>query len=142
MGERIDNMFTFSIPTCEMDLTQTFYYTLNHYALPYGGQNPSVKALFIHRDIADNSNCCEDMVGVQFKNLDKLIYAGNLSAKKELTEQEKAIQEIHALFTGKMKPSDIIPISNRLREAKQEMGDRLVTGSIPKHENQPKTFKL
>jgi hypothetical protein len=74
--------------------------------------------------------------------------------KKEQTEEEKAIREIQALFTGKISPSDIagkndnnnsrqfFPIPEWLKEYKDTMGERLVIGSIPKHENQSKGFKL
>ncbi|GHV53153.1 hypothetical protein FACS1894181_16820 [Bacteroidia bacterium] len=64
------------------------------------------------------------------------------SPKSELTEAEKAGQEIHALFTGKMKPGDITPIPNRLQEYKEAMGDKPVIASVPKHENDRKGFKL
>jgi hypothetical protein len=74
--------------------------------------------------------------------------------KKEQTEEEKAIREIQALFTGKISPGDIagkndnnngrqsFPIPERLKEYKETMGERLVIGSIPKHENQSKGFKI
>ncbi|MDR1632347.1 MAG: DNA methylase, partial [Dysgonamonadaceae bacterium] len=74
--------------------------------------------------------------------------------KTEQTEEEKAIREIQALFTGKISPGDIavqrdnnngtqsFPIQERLKEYKDTMGDRLVIGSIPKHENQSKGFKI
>jgi hypothetical protein len=74
--------------------------------------------------------------------------------KKELTEEEKAIREIHALFTGKMSPNNItgihdnnsgtssFPVPERLKEYKETMGDRLIIGNVPKHENQSKGFKL
>ncbi|GHT57465.1 hypothetical protein FACS18945_1830 [Bacteroidia bacterium] len=38
--------------------------------------------------------------------------------KPELTETEKAIQRIYDLASGKLKPSDITPIPNHLREYK------------------------
>jgi predicted nucleic acid-binding Zn-ribbon protein len=62
--------------------------------------------------------------------------------KKEQTEEEKAIRDIHALFTGKKIPNDVIPVSERLQEYREAMGERLVIGSIPKHENQSRGFKL
>jgi N12 class adenine-specific DNA methylase len=64
--------------------------------------------------------------------------------KKELPEEEKAIQDIHALFTGKLKPGDITPIPNRLQEYRDAMGDRLIIGSVPKQDNEKpsKGFKL
>jgi hypothetical protein len=69
--------------------------------------------------------------------------------KKEQAEEEKALRDIHALFTGKLKPSDItgnntssFPIPERLQKYREEMGDRLVVGSIHKQENRSKGFKL
>jgi hypothetical protein len=74
--------------------------------------------------------------------------------KKELTEEEKAIREIQALFTGKISPNDItgrhdnnngtssFPVPERLKEYKETMDDRLVIATVPKHENQSKEFKL
>lgn len=64
------------------------------------------------------------------------------SSQAELTEEQKAGQEIHALFTGKLKPSDITPIPNRLQEYKEAMGERLVIASVPKYDNERKGFKL
>jgi hypothetical protein len=77
-----------------------------------------------------------------------------LQGKKEPTEEEKAIREIQALFTGKVSPNEItgrrdnsnstqsFPAPERLKEYREAMGERLVVGSIPKHENQSKGFKL
>jgi Cu/Ag efflux pump CusA len=74
--------------------------------------------------------------------------------KKELTEEGKAIREIQALFTGKISPNDItgrrdnnngtssFPVPERLKEYKETIGDRLVTATVPKPENQSKGFKL
>ncbi|MDR3141009.1 MAG: hypothetical protein LBU37_04710 [Tannerellaceae bacterium] len=76
--------------------------------------------------------------------------------KKELTEEGKAVREIQALSTDKMSPNDItgrhdnnngtssFPVPERLREAKEAMGERLTAGSVPKYhtENQSKGFKL
>ena len=74
--------------------------------------------------------------------------------KTELTEEERAIREIQALFTGEKTTNDIavrhdnnngtptFPVPEHLKEYKDMMGERLVTGSVPKHENQSKGFKL
>jgi N12 class adenine-specific DNA methylase len=74
--------------------------------------------------------------------------------KKESTEEEKAIREIQAMFAGKVFPDGItgrrdnnnstqsFPVPERLKEYKEAMGERLVIGSIPKHENQSRGFKL
>jgi predicted nucleic acid-binding Zn-ribbon protein len=74
--------------------------------------------------------------------------------KKELTEEERAIREIQALFTGEKTTNDIavrhdnnngtptFPVPEHLKEYKDMMGERLVIGSVPKHENQSKGFKL
>ncbi|GHV21034.1 hypothetical protein FACS189428_0880 [Clostridia bacterium] len=64
------------------------------------------------------------------------------SPQAELTEEQKAGQEIHALFTDKLKPSDITPIPNRLKEYKEAMEERLVIASVPKYDNERKGFKL
>jgi hypothetical protein len=75
--------------------------------------------------------------------------------KRELTEEEKAIREIQALFTGEKTSIHITdrkesnnnnsaqscPIPERLKEYKDTMGDKLVIGSVPKH-NQSKGVKL
>jgi hypothetical protein len=59
---------------------------------------------------------------------------------------DNAVQVIHDLMSGKIHPKDIGNINSeeRLREAKEAMGDRLVIASIPKHENekQSKGFKI
>ncbi|MDR2118551.1 MAG: hypothetical protein LBP25_03330, partial [Tannerellaceae bacterium] len=77
-----------------------------------------------------------------------------LDSGEDKEEEEKAIQEIQALFTGKKLPGNItdrhgndtatqsFPVPERLKEYKEAMGDRLVTGSVPKHENQSKGFRL
>ncbi|MDR0874153.1 MAG: N-6 DNA methylase [Prevotellaceae bacterium] len=64
--------------------------------------------------------------------------------KPELTETEKAIQQVCDLASGKLKPSDITPIANHLREYKPTMGDRLVIASVPKYniEKQSKGVKI
>jgi hypothetical protein len=69
------------------------------------------------------------------------------------TEVQKATREINDLMSGKIHPNNFgkreadnrrqaSPFPERLKEYKDTMGDRLVTGTIPKHENQSKGFKL
>ncbi|GHT08982.1 DNA methylase [Bacteroidia bacterium] len=62
--------------------------------------------------------------------------------EQPLNDTQKAVQEIHDLMSGKMKPSDITPIPNRLQEYKEAMGERLVIASVPKYDNERKGFKL
>ncbi|KAA6306131.1 hypothetical protein EZS27_042214, partial [termite gut metagenome] len=73
--------------------------------------------------------------------------------KKELTTDEKALQDIHDLMSGKLNVNDYNricekanntspQIPGRLQEYKEAMGDRLIIGSVPKYENQSKGFKL
>jgi hypothetical protein len=132
-GERIDNAFVFSYPTEEMNLTQTFYSAINRFALPYGGQDPAVKAVFIHKSITDNSNVCEGETCVKFEDLGKLIYAGDLLAKKEVLKERSDIEVIQDLMSGKL---------DNIKDMKEAMGDRLVIATVPKHENDRKGFKL
>jgi hypothetical protein len=79
--------------------------------------------------------------------------------KRELTEEDKAIRDIQNLMSGKLSVKDFsqmckeTPIdqspqdektssaTERLKEYKDTMGDRLVIGSVPKH-NQSKGVKL
>jgi N12 class adenine-specific DNA methylase len=60
--------------------------------------------------------------------------------------RDNAVQVIHDLMSGKIHPKDFGNVNSeeRLREAKEAMGDRLVIASIPKHENekQSKGFKI
>jgi len=49
---------------------------------------------------------------------------------------------IQALFTGKLSPQDMTtvfpsPVNERLRQAKETMGDRLVIASVPKYDSYP-----
>ncbi|MDL2255231.1 hypothetical protein LJC38_01430 [Parabacteroides sp. OttesenSCG-928-K15] len=113
MGERIHNAFTFHVPEGNKELTDTFYNTLNSYAFKYGGQAPVVKAVFIQKNIADNSNPGKDTISVDFKNLDKIIYAGDLTAKKDIRANQENNIDTH-----------------RLQDVKQIMGDRLVVGTV------------
>jgi hypothetical protein len=145
-----------------MDLKDAFYDALDKYALRYGGQNPEVKAVFIHENIAEHSKQGDDTVAVSFDNLDKLIYAGSLSARKEETQSEvqKAFQPLQDLLSGKLSPdeykqicdeaknkrksensnpSQALPVPERLKDYKEAMGDRLVIGSVPKYDNENKT---
>jgi hypothetical protein len=62
--------------------------------------------------------------------------------KAKQTEKEQAVQDIQDLMSGKLKPSDMKNRDDRLKDYKETMGDRLVIGSIPKHENQSRGFKL
>jgi hypothetical protein len=82
----------------------------------------------------------EDKPGEQQENTQKVTSIPQ--EKKAQTGKENALQDIHDLLSGKLKPSDIIPLSDRLRESGEAMGDHLIIGSIPKHENQSKGFKL
>jgi hypothetical protein len=61
------------------------------------------------------------------------------------------IDPLHDLLSGKITPADYFKTTlpenhtiNRLQQAKEEMGDRLVIASLPKHniENKPKGIKL
>jgi len=127
MGETITNAFTFHVPGGNEELTDAFYNTLNGYALKYGGQDPVVKAVFIQKNIAENSNQAKDTVSVDFKNLDKIIYAGDLTAKKNIRVNQSNNMDTY-----------------QLQDDKQVMGDRVVLGTIgraiPKVET--KSFKI
>jgi len=87
------------------------------------------------------------------KELDRAI-----TNKIELTEKDKVIQDIHALFRGDKQPHEINsinsssnnnsnnPVQNneKMKDYKEAMGDRLVFAAVPKYnsENQSKGFKI
>jgi len=63
-----------------------------------------------------------------------------LPDNNEKSDHEKGIEAIHALFSGKISPSEL----NRMQQAKEEMGDRLQITSIPTYsiEINSKGFKI
>jgi len=76
-----------------------------------------------------------------------------IANKIELTEKDKVIQNIHALFRGDKHPNEINSINNsnnpvqnseKMKDYKEAMGDRLVFATVPKYnsENQSKGFKI
>jgi predicted RNase H-like nuclease (RuvC/YqgF family) len=70
---------------------------------------------------------------------------------EKISDKDLAVQQIHALFRGELRPQDIgnkspasVPVSEGLKGMKEVMGDRLVIASVPKFktENQSKGFKI